>query len=100
MCLRAFASSRAARRLSLNEPAQYEEERSGADGSVSLVMNFNEPTLDLLRRWRTRIKGTRWHRDGDYAVLVVQAPFIPPICIRMARTRPADAPKPPRHRSG
>ena len=55
-----------ARRLKLNEPATYIEDATGDDGAINLVMQFNAPTLDLLRRWRTRIKATRWHREGDY----------------------------------
>ena len=71
--------------LSLNEPASFTEEHNDVDTVVTLVMNFNDPTLELLRRWRTRIKATTWHRDGDYAMLVVAAPLIPPIRIRMPR---------------
>ena len=26
--------------------------------------------IELLRRWRTRIKGTTWTRDGDFATLL------------------------------
>ena len=78
--------------LSLNEPASYTEEASESDDVASLVMRFNEPTLDLLRRWRTRIKATTWHRDGDWAELLVSPPLIPAIRIRMARTLPEDAP--------
>ena len=78
--------------LSLDEPASYVEERSGGKDVVSLVMDFNAPTVDLLRKWRTSIKATRWHKDGDYAVLVVAPPLIPPIRIKMLRTAPKDAP--------
>jgi len=81
-------------RLMLNQPATYVEDRTTKVGDIELVMCFNEPTQDLLRRWRTRIKATRWHRDGDYATLVVQAPLIPPITIKMLRTLPRDAPSP------
>ena len=63
-------------------------------------MQFNTPTLDLLRRWRTRIKATRWYRDGDYATLLVAPPLIPPIRVKMWRTPERDAPKPPRERAG
>ena len=71
--------------LSLNEPASYVEESTAANGVIRLAMVFNEPTLELLRRWRTRIKGTTWTRDGDFATLVVQPPLIPAIRIRMER---------------
>ena len=55
----------------LDEQATYIEEQSKTAGVVSLVMFFNKPTLELLKKWRTRIRATRWHREGDYATLVV-----------------------------
>ena len=85
--------------LALDEPAAYSE-RFDANGVITLDMHFNEPTIDLLRRWRTRIKATRWHKDGDYAELVVSPPLIRPIKIKMWRTAPRDAPKPPKERRG
>ena len=82
----------AVRRLSLDEPASYIEEP--ADGNViRLTMFFNRPTLELLKRWRTKIRSTRWYRDGDYATLTVSPPLIPPITIKMWRTPARDAPK-------
>ena len=84
----------------LNEPATYVEECADGSGVVDLHMQFNAPTVDLLRRWRTRIEATRWHREGDYATLVVAPPLVPPIRIKMWRTKPSDAPSPPSKRAG
>merc|ERR1712224_1097494 len=73
--------------LSLNEPAGYSEAAHHPDsGEISLAMRFNEATMDLLRRWRTKIKSAAWHRGGDYATLLIAPPLIPPIRIRMVRT--------------
>ena len=80
----------------LDEQATYIEEQSKTAGVVSLVMFFNKPTLELLKKWRTRIRATRWHREGDYATLVVSPPLIPPIHVKMHRTHARDAPSPKR----
>lgn len=84
-------------RLELDEPASYMEEHSSTPDSdvLNMVMFFNKPTLDLLRRWRTRIKAVRWHNEADYATLVVAAPLIPPIHIKLRRTAARDAPSLP-----
>jgi hypothetical protein len=74
--------------LSLDEPAEYAEESASASGVVSLAMTFNQPTLDLLRRWRTRIRQTQYHRDEDYATILVAPPLIPPIRIKMCAPPP------------
>jgi hypothetical protein len=46
---------------------------------------WNEPTLALLRRMRTTLRLITYSRDDDTALLVICAPLIPPIRVRLRR---------------
>ena len=60
-------------------------------GTVThLIMEFNEPTLALLRAWRTTIRATHYHPDGEYTVLVIKAPVIPPLRVKLHRSEGLD----------
>ena len=75
-------------KLNLDEPAKYwTEVNSGTEGRTRIRIAFNEPTLDLLARWRTRIRAVWYEHDGDYAILVIAPPLIPAIRVRLARRR-------------
>jgi hypothetical protein len=70
--------------ISLNEEASYHEEP--LRGGVSSVrVKFNAPTLELLSRYRTRIRSTTYHVDGDYAMLELKPPLIPRILVKLHR---------------
>ena len=82
--------------LSLNEPATYAEERvRKREDTLVLAVDFNAATLDFLKAWRTRIRECTWHVDGDYATILIKAPVIPAIrvkmCARFFLGRPAGA---------
>lgn len=77
-------------KINLDEPADYspDVEEGGAlrkwkDGSITLLMDFNEPTVQVLRSWNTKIRATRYTNDGDYATLVIKPPLIPAISVKL-----------------
>ena len=75
--------------MSLDELAEYASAGAsdeGAGGDLHLNMDFNEPTLALLARYRTRIRSTLYNADGDYATLVICPPLLT-IRVRLHRTR-------------
>ena len=75
--------------MSLDELAEYASEGASDEsgsGNLQLNMNFNEPTLNLLARYRTRIRSTLYNPDGDYATLVICPPLLT-IRVRLHRTR-------------
>jgi hypothetical protein len=57
----------------------------GSDGGLTLMMDFNEPTLEVLRSWGTRIRATRFYADDDFVMLVIKPPVIPAIRVRLLR---------------
>ena len=72
--------------MMLDDTASYHEAGEDRDGAIRLHMDFNEPTLQLLARYRTRISATVYHADGDYAILTIAPPFLPAIRVRLQRT--------------
>ncbi|KAL3906414.1 MAG: hypothetical protein SGPRY_010554 [Prymnesium sp.] len=75
-------------KLSLDQPASYTLSLpSPASHRLALIMQFNRPTLELLSRWRTRIRSVLYDRERDITTLVVAPPLVPPIHVRMRRVR-------------
>ena len=74
--------------MKLDELAPFREEASESEGTVRrLSVAFNEPTRALLRRYRTRIRSTTYHEDGDYGMLEICPLFLPTIRVKMSRVR-------------
>ena len=74
--------------MNLDELAPFREEASESEGTVRrLSVAFNEPTRALLRRYRTRIRSTTYHEDGDYGMLEICPLFLPTIRVKMSRVR-------------
>ena len=72
--------------LGLDEPAQYwAEAEAGTDGRTRIRIAFNERTLELLARWKTRIRAVWYDTSDDYAIIVIAPPLIPAIRLRLER---------------
>ena len=69
--------------LNLDEPAIWS---AANDGSGRVDIEFNEPTIDLLRRWKTRISGVSYRYEDDTCQLIIAPPLIPAIRMRLRRT--------------
>ena len=65
--------------LNLDEPAKYSIHK----GSSTVEIEFNEPTIDLLRRWRTRIRTVSYFHEDDTCELVIAPPLVPAIRVRL-----------------
>ena len=72
--------------MNLDDHASFQVANEETDGSLRLQMEFNDPTLQLLASYRTRISATIYHPDGDYAVLVISPRWLPNIRVRLLRT--------------
>tara|TARA_B110001452_G_scaffold254130_1_gene245414 strand:- start:325 stop:786 length:462 start_codon:yes stop_codon:yes gene_type:complete len=68
--------------MNLDEPASYSVDESG-----KVLFELNEPTRRLLRRYRTRLRSIQYDAAGDHTTITICAPLIPPIRVRLDRTR-------------
>ena len=73
--------------MNLDEEAAYRDERIAETPVVRLLMSFNEPTRQLLGRYKTTIRSTLYYAEGDYGVLVISPLILPAIRVRMERRR-------------
>ena len=70
--------------LNLDEPASY---AGPHDGTGAVDIEFNEPTQDLLRRWKTRIRSVSYWHDDDTCQLEISPPLIPAIRVLLRRDK-------------
>ena len=71
--------------MNLDEYGEYVVERSSS-GEVSLHVDFNEPTLALLNRFKTRIRHVKYFDEDDYAELTIAPLILPTFRVRLHRT--------------
>ncbi|KAL1500201.1 hypothetical protein AB1Y20_012870 [Prymnesium parvum] len=75
-------------RLSLDEPAEFQVGSQAEHAQhVQVLISFNQATVDLLARWKTKIRAVLYHPEDDYTVLVIAPPLIPAIRVKMERVR-------------
>ena len=72
--------------MNLDEYGDFVVERSSS-GEVSLLVDFNEPTLALLNRYKTRIRHVKYFDEDDYAELTIAPLILPTFRVRLHRTR-------------
>lgn len=74
--------------MNLDEYGHYTVASSRPDEPfVSLLVNFNEPTLALLDRYKTRIRAVKYFDGADVAELEICPLILPTIRVRLNRVR-------------
>ena len=76
--------------MNLDELAPFREEdglSSSESSARKLHIEFNEPTRTLLANYRTRIRSSTYHEDGDYGMLEICPLFLPTIRVKLLRVR-------------